>query len=280
MVRSQVGGELRWAAAACGALVLCLGAALAAGGLDDTDPEAFFGHGVLGTVVASALVIATGLALVVLVFAARMRSTAHGGGRRTGSVLAFLLLIVGAVFVLLLLLGGDPPRDTGPSTVATTTEIAPSGPGRDESAVDWLVVVGVTAACLAGFVVILRRLGPRPGPALAGPLHPQLVVRAAELSMAAMLDEPDHRRAVILAYQQMEQALARSGMPRAAWEGPSEFLRRVLAGAGVDAAPVAELTELFVQAKFSSRPVGSGMRAAALDALERIRAGAAVGAET
>jgi hypothetical protein len=84
--------------------------------------------------------------------------------------------------------------------------------------------------------------------------------------------EPDARRAVIAAYARMEAAFARHGLTRAPSETAVEFLRRILVGLGSRTDPVARLTGLFEQAKFSGHEIDATMKDDAIDALRSIRA--------
>jgi hypothetical protein len=69
----------------------------------------------------------------------------------------------------------------------------------------------------------------------------------------------------------MDRSLAEHGLGRRPAEAPLEHLSRVLADAGIPAAPAARLVELFERARFSSRPVDDDMRAEALAHLEAVR---------
>lgn len=83
--------------------------------------------------------------------------------------------------------------------------------------------------------------------------------------------EPDARAAVIAAYARMERTFDRRGLDRRPSETPVEYLGRILVGLGSRAEPVARLTGLFEQAKFSDHEIDSSMKRDAIDALRAIR---------
>lgn len=83
--------------------------------------------------------------------------------------------------------------------------------------------------------------------------------------------EPDPRTAVIAAYARMERTFDRRGLERRPSETPVEYLRRILVGLGSRSEPVARLTGLFEQAKFSDHVIDGSMKNDAIDALRAIR---------
>jgi hypothetical protein len=70
----------------------------------------------------------------------------------------------------------------------------------------------------------------------------------------------------------MEGELAEVGLPALAFETPLEYLERALTRLQASRAAVVRLTDLFETARFSTRPVGSGMRSEAVAALGKLRA--------
>ena len=84
--------------------------------------------------------------------------------------------------------------------------------------------------------------------------------------------ESDPRRAVILAWAQVERALAVARAPRAPWQTPAELTRAALARLPLPEGPVRRLTGLFEVARFSNRPLSAEARAAACACLDEITA--------
>jgi hypothetical protein len=69
----------------------------------------------------------------------------------------------------------------------------------------------------------------------------------------------------------MENTFARHGVGRRASETPLEYLRRALLALTAERGAVAQLTDLFEEAKFSRHDIGSDMKRDAIDALRTIR---------
>ncbi len=138
-----------------------------------------------------------------------------------------------------------------------------------------LMPAAIAAAALLGLVglaaavAIARR--PRPGPE-----HDRAPVAAElESAIARSLQDlrigGDARLSVIRCYVRMERALASAGVRRGSTEAPREYLARVQAELGGTEA-ARRLTALFEEARFSAHRIGEPMRAAALEALEQLRA--------
>ncbi len=114
-------------------------------------------------------------------------------------------------------------------------------------------------------------------PAAGAPLTVQTVDRAVTV---AVLDEAlvelrhdaDPRVAVRLAYAIVSRGLGDPSLARRTAESEGEYLQRALLQLGAGATPLGELTQLFWRARFSEELVDEPMRAAALAALQQIRA--------
>lgn len=98
------------------------------------------------------------------------------------------------------------------------------------------------------------------------------LVAVVEATIEDVRRERDPRRAVIAAYAQMEDVLARHGLPRKRSEAPFEYLARILRELRVRASAVLALTELFERARFSQHEVDEEMKEEAIDALGAVRA--------
>jgi hypothetical protein len=229
---------------------------------------------------ASFTVVAT-LAVVALLITAwvwlSVRPPPPGKGRRTSGLqsLMFFLIIITAVVAGRALLGYEPRQSN--SGDGATAFPAPVEPGQKASEpfpqapqVVWPLAIGVAIAILAiiAAVVVIERRRSRPGERTPEDL--ERFVRALDDAIEDLRREPDPRRAVVAAYARMEQALSYHGLPRRLSEAPYEYLARV--GRELDAQePIAELTDLFEEAKFSEHSVDEGMRGRAIDALLSVR---------
>ena len=105
----------------------------------------------------------------------------------------------------------------------------------------------------------------------------------AEAGLSASLDEIardglDPRTQITGAYRRLLAALAAAGAQRRPQEAPHEHLHRALGPLGVRPEPLHRLTDLYVLAQFSERPITDAHRAAAARALDAslasLRAGA------
>ena len=95
---------------------------------------------------------------------------------------------------------------------------------------------------------------------------------AVEGTLESLRWEPDPRRAIILCYRRFEQVLAGSGLPRAPWKTPTEFLRDTLRRFAIPPEAVTILTRLFEVSRFSHHSVGPAERDAAIGSLTEIKA--------
>ena len=94
---------------------------------------------------------------------------------------------------------------------------------------------------------------------------------AVEESLESLRWEPDPRRAIIMCYRRFEQVLAGSGLARAPWKTPTEFLRETLRRFALPSEAVTTLTRLFEVSRFSHHPVGPTERDAAVGSLIEIK---------
>jgi uncharacterized protein DUF4129 len=154
---------------------------------------------------------------------------------------------------------------------STALADAPAGSGTS-----LLIAIGTFLLLVGAVVVVGLRLRLRDRALLleAGPASRGVLAQAVDLSLEALLREPDPRRAVIGAYAAMERELASADVPRLASEAPIEYLRRVLGEVWLPSDDVRTLTDLFQVAKFSRHPVDEAMRGRAIASLEQIRSSA------
>lgn len=183
--------------------------------------------------------------------------------------------------------GGNPLVDVTDGAVtdaggATSGEVQlvpePSEPDQQDVAA---TVAGVLLAVAAYYLVFLHgRTVPRraratdvegdPLPAEAPPPGDAAAAGAGLVAtLEGLLADPDPRTAIVAAYARLLAALDDAGVGRQPQEAPHEHLRRALQPLGVHPAPVHDLAELFVLARFSEAPVTEAHRDAAIDALRR-----------
>jgi hypothetical protein len=138
----------------------------------------------------------------------------------------------------------------------------------------WPVLYGTIALAvvlLAWFWWARRNAAPLPELAGAGLTVAEDVAATIDDAIADLELEPDARKAVIAAYARMETTFDRRGLRRKPSETPVEYLRRILVGLGSRSEPVARLTRLYEQARFSDHEIDRFMKEDAIAALRVIR---------
>jgi Domain of unknown function (DUF4129) len=133
----------------------------------------------------------------------------------------------------------------------------------------WLLLpIAVTFAILTPVAVLIRRR--RLNADEEGQPEELGALGAVRASIAALESERDPRRAILLAYAQMEQAFRNVEIVRARDETASEFLGRTTRQLPVSAGDAAVLTGRFEEARFSTHRLTEADRAQALEALRRV----------
>ena len=176
-------------------------------------------------------------------------------------------------------LGARPPTEvsgTAPTLGASPTPVPSERPvaaapafGRTFGLV--LLLAGVASFGLIVWLWVGDRLAwwwERPG---AGPPPAVPLIEAIEDSLEELQREVDARRAVILCYRRFERWLGDSGVPRAPWETPMEFLQRALGRLPIPSEATAALTRLFELSRFSHHALGAAEHDTAVRALMAIR---------
>ncbi|MFE5588112.1 DUF4129 domain-containing protein [Kitasatospora sp. NPDC056531] len=280
-----------------GVLLVVVGLLVAAAALR---PEGgLLGTAATGPVAGLGFVVLLGLGWAVLVgrFAVRFREEVrHLDGptpraeRLRETAMLLLPLAAAAVPVLLLVLRGR--AESGPVAVprprpvmpTVTPEAVPSSPRVPvppaagevlEVLVTALFALAAVAVVVLGAVLVFRlRVRRREAPAVppAPPAAPEAALVEAVASGRRALEGADARAAVIACYAAMEGSLAASGLPRRAWESPTELLRRALSDERVDATGARELTALFREARYSTHRMDDDQVRRARTALDAIAA--------
>lgn len=88
----------------------------------------------------------------------------------------------------------------------------------------------------------------------------------------AMVERGGPRDAIVACWAHLEEAVTAYGVPARVSETSSELVTRVLHGLDVDPRAVADLAELYREARFSQHPMGEEHRLGARTALRALRA--------
>lgn len=153
----------------------------------------------------------------------------------------------------------------------------PSSPSEQDRAVEFsetfgyavggifVLALGLTAVAL---VMLIRR---RPLEPLLGPLTQEDLLSEVERGVEELESIEDPRDAVIACYSRMERLIERAGIERRDSDTPFEMLARLLVVNEVTEPSARRLTELFEEAKFSTRLIDEQMRHQALYSLLDVR---------
>jgi len=175
----------------------------------------------------------------------------------------------------------EPPTTTTTRPSTTTTTAVDEQPERDldplVSVAEALALLGLLAVVIYAAVRLVdtRRITAWWRSALPGSTEvgrgTTIDVAAAEAGLESSLEAVtaglDPRDAISEAYARLLAALEATGAGRRPAEAPHEHVDRVLAPLGIRSAPLHELAELFVFARFSQHPVTDHHRARAIAAL-------------
>lgn len=168
-----------------------------------------------------------------------------------------------------------PPGIVPPLSVAPRTGAGSHAAGAGTG--DWPVTGGLAAAAvaiLAVIAVLAWQRRPRARAAAEDRAHRPASPLADALAAGsrALRTDGDPRTAIVRCYAAMEHSLTEAGVPPAAGDTPAEILARARA-AGLARTPAATtLTGLFREARYSEHPLTEADRAAAVTALDQLRA--------
>jgi hypothetical protein len=259
-------------------LLLVAGLARSAG-----DAESATGRGLPSPAGLFPVFVAVSAVVFVSVVAGMVLSGPRGLGRGPSPVRP-LLLTIGLFLVAGIALTVLRPGERFTPDPGEEPAIDPAPPaGESVAGEDWLPagpLALVLVLAMAGGAVIVARLagdhgaeepGPTPEDASVEGARRRLVAGLDDL-IAGLRDEPDPRRAVILAWSRLEDLLALHRMPRRPAETPTTYVERVLRHLDTSAEAVEELVATFERAMFSVHPIARTDQLAAVDALLRVRA--------
>jgi hypothetical protein len=199
-----------------------------------------------------------------------------GGAAWSAGKTAAIVMLAFAVFCIatLPLLIHDGTSSQAPPTpdVPTGGAQAPAGRGSPPASVDlgWLLVpIAVTAGVLTPAALVIRRRRSRRDRA-AHPDDASTLGRAVRASIAALESERDPRRAILRAYERMEQAFETVEIVRGRDETASEFLGRATRRLALSGDAAATLTERFEEVRYSTHEITEADREDALASLRRV----------
>jgi hypothetical protein len=156
----------------------------------------------------------------------------------------------------------------------TATREADDLLGWDPSALIGVVLQFVAALVIlalvfAGALAVQALLRRRPrlvepdGHPFAMPPVPEDLIRSAQARMA-LLETGEPRNAIVAAWLDLETSAASSGLPRHPSETSTEYTSRVIGTWRVDPDRLADLAQLYREARFSLHPLGETERRRAL----------------
>lgn len=163
-------------------------------------------------------------------------------------------------------------------TTPTATREADDLLGWDPSALigvilQFLAALVILGLIFAGALVVQALLKRRPqllepeGHAFAIPPVPEELLGSAQARMA-ILESGEPRNAIVAAWLDLETAAASSGLPRHPSETSTEYTRRVIGTWHIDPDRLADLAQLYREARFSLHPLGEPERRRALTDLQ------------
>ncbi|MCP3909702.1 MAG: DUF4129 domain-containing protein [Actinomycetia bacterium] len=236
------------------------------------EPDRDLGVPDFSTVITTVFAVMLGLGAVIIILAAR-GGNKPTASRRKGTLTGLLIVIL---FALALNQLTDPAEEAEPEpeevAPVPTTAGPPLAGDRPDDASDrqlvTLVLVGA-AILVAALVVSRGRHAHQLG--IEETADDPATVVAAGLAMTAqrLRDEPDPRRAVLLAFAGLEEALGRTGHDRLAAETPHEYTTRILRSVEAEPRPVQLLSALYHDARFSDRPISRADQEQAADAFDQ-----------
>lgn len=196
---------------------------------------------------------------------------------RAFALLLALAVLAGPVALLIIEAHGRQSQRSGvpPALHPVAPPAGPGHAGPPAATPAWLVVAGMAVAlAVALTLAVAARHGPARGtqPAERPPDSRSSLGASVLAGAEALHTGRDARQAIIACYAAMEQGLARAGSAPGAADTPAQVLARAAAAGLVRSSAAETLTILFRRARYSPHPVTTADRAAAADALERLRA--------
>lgn len=167
--------------------------------------------------------------------------------------------------------GSDGRALPSPSPGDLATPEGASEAAREYSEPFGIAVGGLFLLVLVALTVALLLLFRKEQESVATRALERALVDELESGIEDLHAIADPRAAVIACYSRMETVAQLAGIDAADSDTPFEVLGRLLRELSVSEASARRLTELFEEAKFSTREIDEAMRLEALDALTQVR---------
>ena len=271
-------------AAVVAVILLVIAAAALPEGLSLTDPD---GSGrmvlpAIPTVIRFAMAV-LGAILVVLLILLRVTVLKSEKGpklrRRTPWRWAALLLlgvVLWATFATwrqgeITTTGSDGRVLPTPTPGAAVTPAEAGEPAREYSETFGTAVGGLFLLALVALTVALLFLFRKEEGATSARALEEALIEELESGIDDLHEIADPRAAIIACYSRMETVAQLAGIEAAESDTPFEVLAHLLVHARVSEVSARRLTELFEEAKFSTKAIDETMRREALDALTQVR---------
>lgn len=175
-------------------------------------------------------------------------------------------------------LGAEPTETTEANTDDNSSDDSSDDGDSGSSALGTVLLIVLAIAAIVGLIIAVRKLMQTQRAAAAAPLPPPpppeapaIDTEAAAESLAQsgriVVDDPDPRRAIVAAYGALLEGLEAAGAGRRPFEAPEEHLQRSMRELHIPPEALAEVTRLFLVAKFSTHPLGEAERQQARRAL-------------
>jgi hypothetical protein len=231
--------------------------------------------------IAGAVLLAAGL-VVAIVLGVTAAFERRSGKRRAGEAtrrrpwlqaLVMFVIVFGTVLMRRAVSSRYAVEDNATSPTPTPQTPLPTpashGAAGGASVIALLVAIAILVVCAAA-VWGRRRQHRRQFAASDAGNNSDLLQQALRDGTAAMHDVADARQAIIACYVAMRATLQAAGIAVRVSDTATQMLARA-SGASFNLPAAQRLTELFLEARFSTHQVSDDARAAALDALNELR---------
>ena len=231
----------------------------------------------LGNVVLAALGVYAVLAFVMLLYLRPTRTHVRSRktrGIRTLLVITIFLVVLAIVFPPTELSEVEEEPEPEPTVTQQVDDVAIVDDDRPGASSTDIAALALILLVIAAVLVRNRRRTASPGTNVEDIPDEALeaeIGSAFEQATDHLLLESDPRKAVMVAYASLEQALVKNGYLRDPAQTPTEYLASVLAAMPSLAGPAVRLAHLYELARFSDHAITNDDRDRAADALAQAR---------